>query len=48
VVTGKLDVRAAAANLPDEPDDADAPDDLPEDIEAELDELDSLPEEVEA
>ena len=51
VVTGKLDVREAAAALPevdplaanDEPDDA-----LDTDAEADLDELDAIPEEDEA
>lgn len=52
VVTGKLDVREAAAGLPDEADNYDAPDDA--DVPVESDEqaddadLEALPEEVEA
>ena len=51
VVTGKLDVREAAANLPDEPDDPeplDETDDLMDSDEELADDLDAIPEEAEA
>ena len=51
VVTGKLDVREAAANLPDEPDEPeplDEVDDLMNSDEELADDLDAIPEEVEA
>jgi type I restriction enzyme S subunit len=52
VVTGKLDVREAAARLPDEAEEPEPPDEadaLPEgDEEAEGADLDAIPEEVEA
>ncbi|OFW09805.1 MAG: hypothetical protein A3G20_03970 [Acidobacteria bacterium RIFCSPLOWO2_12_FULL_59_11] len=51
VVTGKLDVRAAAASLPDEVDELEAPDDtqaLDKGDEPAVDDPDAAPEEVEA
>ena len=51
VVTGKLDVRTAAANLPDEADEPEAPDDidaLAEGDEAAEGDLDAVPEDAEA
>ena len=51
VVTGKLDVREAAANLPHEPDEIeplDEADDLVDDPDAMLDGLDAVPEEADA
>jgi type I restriction enzyme S subunit len=48
VVTGKLDVREAAVNLPDELADSEPPDDLADDAAADVDESKAEPEEVEA
>ena len=51
VVTGKLDVREAAANLPDEPDEPeplDEADDLLDRDEEKADDLAAIPEEAEA
>ena len=50
LVTGKLDVREAAANLPDEADEPEAPDafDDPIDDEEITDDLNEIPEEAEA
>jgi len=50
VVTGKLDVREAAASLPNRPDEPESPDKLDEIIDAEMDQeldRDDLPEDVE-
>lgn len=47
VVTGKLDVREAAANLPDEPEDADLSEELDDAEESMEEDLDTLPEEAE-
>jgi len=47
VVTGKLDVREAAANLPDEPEDADLSEELNVVEESMEEDLDTLPEEAE-
>ena len=51
VVTGKLDVRDAVANLPEEPEEPetlDEADELMNDCAAMVDDLDSVPEETEA
>lgn len=48
VVTGKLDVREVAANLPDEPEELGEADDLMDDGDGMVDDLGSAPEEVEA
>ena len=48
VVTGKLDVRQAVANLPDEPEPMDEAENLMNSDEAMADDLDGIPEEAEA
>jgi type I restriction enzyme, S subunit len=48
VVTGKLDVREAAENLPDEPVDIEEPEELLENGDDLPEEIDSIPQEVEA
>ena len=48
VVTGKLDVREAAANLPDEPEDPGEPEDLTENRDGPQNDMDDIPGEAAA